>query len=224
MYFGTLPAGANLPRPGTRCAALITRRSVEPRPENFAANHTVPAGPIGWAQAPAQVHWRRWITKRRQVSGRFTGTTDEIIRWAACKWGLDENTIRAVAVYESNWYQSAVSDGGGSFGLLQVKDHYLDGSLDFGGYPWTRNSTALNADFYGAWIRSCLDGDFYDGGNWLYGGQTVKQLVAAHGFRYVFWGCIGAWYSGDWYTSGAVDYVAQVRASLADKSWLHLGG
>ena len=222
MYFPTLRSGAKLPRAGSRCARLVKRRPFEPRPDNAIANHTIPNTAVRWARTPGQLHWRRWIAHRRHVNGRYLGTTDEIIRWSACKWGVDKNIIRAVAVSESGWHQSMVGDGGGSFGLLQVKDHYSDGTLDFGGWPWTQRSTALNADFYAAWIRSCLDNDFYDGGGWLYGGKSVKQLIAAHGFDYVLWGCVGAWYSGDWYSSDAVGYLAEVEHNLASKAWLHL--
>ena len=37
--------------------------------------------------------------------GQFTGTTDEIFQWAACKWGLPDDVLRAIAVRESTWYQ-----------------------------------------------------------------------------------------------------------------------
>ena len=37
------------------------------------------------------------------VSGNFYGTTDMILRWAACKWGIDEDVVRAEAVEESSW-------------------------------------------------------------------------------------------------------------------------
>lgn len=215
MYFRTLPVGSPLPRGDSLCARLVTRRRWEPRKDNYAANHTVPSGRVQWPATPDQLHWHRWIAKRSRVSGRYTGTTDEIIRWAACKWGLDENMLRAVAVKESHWHQNTVGDGGGSFGLMQVKDHYSDGTLDLGGYPWSQRSTALNVDFYGAWIRSCFTGDFYDGSDWLYGGKRIRGDT---------WGCVGAWYSGDWHSGSAQDYVAQVKRLLAGKDWRHLRG
>jgi hypothetical protein len=40
---------------------------------------------------------------------------------------------------------------------------------------------------------------------------------------YVLWGCVGAWYSGDWYSNGALGYLARVEHNLASKTWLHLG-
>jgi hypothetical protein len=39
------------------------------------------------------------------VDGHFTGTTDEIFQWGACKWGLPDDLLRAIAVRESNWHQ-----------------------------------------------------------------------------------------------------------------------
>ena len=42
---------------------------------------------------------------RRGSTGNFTGTTDEIIQWAACKWGFDEDTLRAQVAKESYWMQ-----------------------------------------------------------------------------------------------------------------------
>ena len=31
------------------------------------------------------------------VDGDFAGTTDQLIQWAACKWGIDEDIVRAPA-------------------------------------------------------------------------------------------------------------------------------
>lgn len=213
MYFKYQPSTASLPRPDALCASLVTPRSFEPRPENNTANHTVPSGPVHWNNGSDQTYWKKWIANRNKVTGNYTGTTDEIIRWASCKWGLDENTVRAVADQESEWHESEVGDQNGSFGIMQVKDHTADGHPDLGGYPDTARSTALNVDMYGAWERSCLQGAFYDGGDWLYGGKKVVDDV---------WGCVGAWFSGDWHDSGAEDYVAMVQKLLARKDWLHL--
>jgi hypothetical protein len=173
----------------------------------------VPTGAVPWPQTRDQTYWRRWIANRNRVTGNYSGTTDEIIRWASCKWGLDENSVRAVAVQESEWHQSEVGDNNESFGIMQVKDHTSDGHPDLGGYPWTLQSTALNVDLYGSWIRSCLNGAFYDGGDWLYHGRKVVDD---------FWGCVGAWFSGNWHDQGANTYASQVQAILANKGWLHL--
>jgi hypothetical protein len=55
------------------------------------------------------------------VTGHFTGTTDEVIQWAARKWGLKPDLLRAVATVESWWRMSTVGDNGDSFGLFQVR-------------------------------------------------------------------------------------------------------
>jgi hypothetical protein len=45
----------------------------------------------------------RWM---KLVDGQYTGTTEMIIRWAACKWGMDEDMIRAQATAEhGTWIQ-----------------------------------------------------------------------------------------------------------------------
>jgi len=49
------------------------------------------------------LRWDSWLLPR--VDGQFSGTTDEIIQWAACKWGLPDNYLRAEADTESTWFQ-----------------------------------------------------------------------------------------------------------------------
>ena len=45
-------------------------------------------------------------TWMKLVDGQYTGTTEMIIRWAACKWGMDEDMIRAQATAEhGSWIQ-----------------------------------------------------------------------------------------------------------------------
>lgn len=57
----------------------------------------------------------------RYVTGHFTGTTDEVIQWAARKWGFEPDLLRAVGTVESWWRMSTVGDSGDSFGLFQVR-------------------------------------------------------------------------------------------------------
>jgi hypothetical protein len=107
----------------------------------------------------------------------------------ACKWGLDADVVQAVAVQESDWRQSTVSDEsnnpqdcvGGvtppcptSFGIMQLKHTTLPGS-----YPLSQQSTAFNVDYYGARIRACYEG-------WVtylhddYGPGDLKDYVGWH--------------------------------------------
>jgi hypothetical protein len=148
------------------------------------------------------------------VNGRYRGTTDQIIQWAAYKWGLDEDTLRAVAVIESWWRQSAVGDNGDSFGLFQVRRPFHC----FGQCTIARRSTAFNADYYGGIIRAYYDGRM----PWL---NTVER-----GRDYApgdIWGSVGAWFAGRWWTPDAAGYIARVQQTLAERTWtqgIFIGG
>ena len=215
------------PRPAASCAASIIPSKWEPRHDNDASNYTPGDGSYTWGPAATDPWWAAWAAKVPLVQGQFTGRTTEMFSWAACRWGIDEDTLRAVAVIESTWHQSTWGDrcGGGdatigSFSVMQIKNKDCNGSLVWGGMPDVVQSTALAVDLYAARTRACYNGDFYDGGSWLYHGQTVRQIAAAHGWQYVFWGCVGSWYSGSWYDSGAVNYIHNVQLALAQRTWL----
>jgi len=90
----------------------VHRSTWEPRPDNTKRNHIVPdpnAVHGSFAARPLAVdnnydsRWDSWLLQR--VDGQFTGTTDEIFQWAACKWGLSDDMLRAIAVRESTWFQ-----------------------------------------------------------------------------------------------------------------------
>ncbi|HET9254329.1 MAG TPA: hypothetical protein VFO16_03880 [Pseudonocardiaceae bacterium] len=209
----TLETGAALPS-GQECAARIPRDNSEPRPENAAANQFVPdrVSMPRWTDFTEEAN-QRFVPR---IDGNFTGTTGEILAWGACKWGLDADLVRAVAVQESDWRQSTVSDesrrrqdcvGGAtppcptSFGIMQLKHQFLPGS-----YPLSQRSTAFNVDYYGARIRGCYEG-------W------VTYLRHGYGPGDI-WGCVGWHWSGDWKDSGSQRYVQRVRRHLDSKPWL----
>ena len=181
----------------------------ERRPINNAANHTKGAAVSGLAR----------------VTGNFTGTTDEIIEWAACKWGIDEDIVRAQIAQESWWHQDATGDltsdqnscyptfrtGSGqcpeSIGLGQVRYQYHPLAFT-NGYAVT--SSAFNLDYtYSVW-RSCYEGQV----TWL---NTVER-----GATYSAgdaWGCLGVWFAGRWYTAPAQSYIAAVKNNLNTRVW-----
>jgi hypothetical protein len=212
--FVTLPVGAALPS-GTECAAKIQRDQPELRPENTSANHVVPRRvslPV-WDDFTEQAN-RQFVPR---IDGNFTGTTGEILTWGACKWGLNADILRAVAVQESHWLQSTVSDmsddprdcvGGAkppcptSFGIMQLKHIYLPGS-----YPLSQQSTAFNVDYYGARTRACYEG-------W------VSYLGNGYGPGDI-WGCVGWHWSGQWRDPGALRYIHRVHHHLDTKPWLN---
>jgi hypothetical protein len=72
-------------------------------------------------------------------------------------------------------------------------------------------------------MRACFDGAFYNGGSWLYDGQTIAQVIAQNGEDYALWGCVGSWFSGQWYDSGAQNYIAKVQTDYESKPWLNPG-
>jgi len=216
-YFATLSPGSELPD-GERCRELVSvASSAETHPENRAANATVEAPPVeidgldadpGSDAAPPLV---------ARITGDFTGTTEQILRWGACKWGFDEDVTRARAVTESSWSMETAGDltvdpddCGAlgleapcplSYGLLQVK-----GTVHVGTYPASTRATAFGVDYAMAWLRACYEGHFH----WLddQGYEAGDE-----------WGCIGAWFSGEWWDRGADGYVDEVRRHLDDRTW-----
>jgi hypothetical protein len=206
-YFALEPPGSSFPSEQT-CAQEVHRSRWEPRPDNTKANHTKPKNPRELAYFS---QWSKaWNNKyRARITGNFSGTTDEIIQWAACKWGWSDDLVRAEAIVESRWYQSMVGDGATSYGLLQIRYLYHprvgNGCKACRGSSWpnSENSTAYAVDQQLAELRGCYDGMS------TYLGDTRGQL----------WGCIGSWFSGAWDPSGG-DYAAHVRGYYRDKPWL----
>src|SRR4051812_10669926 len=118
----------------------------------------------------------------RYVSGRNGmrhPSTDDLIQWAAHKWGIPENWLRAEYVVESYWnqfnlgdrttvsadwyqrypYHSRIpdsSDVNQSLGIAQVR-WIPDGSLEPGSEPLRWKSTAFNVDGQAAKIRFYYD-------------------------------------------------------------------
>ena len=297
-YFSLRPVGSWRSLPSdSQCAARVHHSSWEPRPENYQQDYTMPAPgamAASFALRPRNGGhtynplWDTWLLPR--VDGRFTGTTDEILQWAACKWGLPDNLIRADAAVESTWFQylhfpgdaGAGGRGGGSCywtrgcgdtflsptpstvtycnaiatqGLLpsEVHNYQKDPVTSSGGYPYTprpgmcpktfsilgvmswadpaarpghpypgnqngtfpftRDSTAAAADYWGASIRGCYEG-------W----KTWLKNTGTHTYRAGdLWGCIGSWFSGQWHSPASNAYIAKVQSAERSRTWLDPG-
>jgi autotransporter family porin len=221
--FTTSAVGAALPS-GAQCATWVRTKSyAENKATNKTANtrtgHGIGSTFFDDARANSKIAPR--------VDGNFTGTTREILRWAACKWGIDEDMVYAQAAVESWWQQTTLGDWGTdssrcapgrglgvdgkagqcpeSFGILQNRYPY-----ERAAWPGIGNSTAMNADLaYGIW-RNCYEG--YEG--WL---NTVERGRAyAPGDA---WGCFGRWFSGRWHTTAGEEYVTKVRGYLDQRIW-----
>ena len=107
---------------------------------------------------------------------------------------------------ESEWRQDGVHADGDhhSYGILQVLSQYA------GTVPLSRDSTAFNADFYGAHIRFV-----FDGRNRWFNDVPHGQVYAAGDI----WGSVGSWFAGAWWTSAATSYIDGVKGHLADRTW-----
>jgi len=206
----TLRPVGSAPLADAEAARRVRRSTWEPRTSNTTANRRVPtSAELSKYRATAS----NWTCKgsRNLVTGKFTGTTDEVLQWAAWKWGLDEETLRAVAKVESDWKQSAHGDigAGESYGLMQVKK-----SVHTGTYPLSSQSSAFNADYYGMVARY-----YYDGcGGWLNTMDKGRTYAAGD-----MVGSLGAWYAGRWYTTAATGYATKVKDFQRSRPWATAG-
>jgi len=223
----TLPPGSRLPSEA-ECAARV-----QPKPENkrmntsynmTMGNHPLASNFFGGSDPRANTE----IVPR--VTGHFTGTTDMILQWAACKWGIDVDIVRAQAAIESWWRQNARGDWGildhrcppahglgaddpihhpdecpESWGLFQIRYPYHASA-----WPDLADSSAFNADTAFAIWRACYEG--YEG--WL--NQIDKGAEYRPGD---VWGCVGRFYAGRWRTPEAEYYIGRVRSYLNARIW-----
>ena len=108
-YFSTLPPGAWrwLPDDARVRAARCTGPTGSRGPTTPAPNHhdararrQVHAAFRRRGRGPSSGAYARGGTPGccRASPGTTPGTTDENIQWAACKWGLSDNLLRAIAV------------------------------------------------------------------------------------------------------------------------------
>ena len=224
-HFYTQPPGSSLPS-GSTCASEVRRNpNFEPRPDNNQANQTTPSDDLSYMRTTSNNGGAPPGTFDR-VDGNFTGTTDEIIQWGACKWGFDEDLVRAIAANESWWHQprhndfttdtsrcpsgGAYHDGGCdvTYGLLQIK------STDFSGtFPDSWNSTAFNVDYKLAYQRACFEGKI------SYLSQRSSDYPSSDQ-NDMLWGCVDQWYSGTWWNGTDDAYLKETRSELAQKPWL----
>jgi hypothetical protein len=225
-YFSITPPGSALPSEA-ECAARVHASSWEPRPDNSTANHTAPTNPSALGQfSDWNSAWN--ASYKPRIDGNFQGTTDEIMQWVACKWGWSDEVLRAQAVQESDWHQSAEGDREArsrghcvyddtrdpcptSFSIIQIKWYYHPDGFASGtpqsSYPNVKRSTAFALDLEVAAMRGCYDGMS------TYLGNTRGDL----------WGCIQSWYDGAW-TPGGGSYASSVRSHLSAKPWLSWAG
>jgi hypothetical protein len=226
-HFTTLAPGSKLPG-DSQCAAWVRLTTYkENKAVNRTANNTT-GQHLGSAFFSGDDGRANSVIAAR-VDGQFTGTTHQILRWAACKWGIDEDLVYAQAAIESWWRQTTLGDWGTdasrcppghglgvdgkagqcpeSWGILQNRYPYEQSS-----WPGIGTSTAMNADLaYGIW-RTCFEG--YE--TWL---NTVAPAPNPPYRAGDAWGCIGRWFSGRWHNSDAEGYITRVKDYLNQRIW-----
>lgn len=221
-------------------AAALVKPAPETRPDNTTANQYRPSSAEisqflngekdSYGNLPAQGD--PYYT---YVTGGFTGTTDEIIQWAAAKWGLPADWLRAEYVDESHWHQSAkgdlttVQDASlypafsrvsstsvyQSLGITQVKWNHPDANTSgIGTEPLRWKSTAFNVDYQAATVRFYFDDPGGKRSSW--GDATYKRCEN--------WLSIGGWYEPyPWNNSGQQNYVSKIQSILAARTWAQPG-
>jgi hypothetical protein len=221
-----LPPGSPLPSDET-CAAAVTEA-----PENRAVNAEFNATPGSQSLASnffpyGSVDPRANTELATRVTGNFTGTTDEILQWAACKWGINPDIVRAQAAVESWWHQTSKGDWSSnkkncapghefgvdgrdglcaeSWGMLQNRYPNEKSS-----WPGIHQSTAFNLDTsYMIW-RACYEG--YE--IWLNHVDRGSEYSAGDA-----WGCVGRWLAGRWHTRAAESYITHVKDYVDRRIW-----
>ncbi|HET6283385.1 MAG TPA: hypothetical protein VFH73_20675 [Polyangia bacterium] len=225
-HFNRIGPGQPLPTESS-CALRVKRSVWEPRVDNSPFNQRVPTAsqltPLATGMAKTGIG--NELGKR--VTGNFVGTTDEILQWASCKWGFDEDFVRAFAVQSSNWRQDEWRSWSGNamdcpanaetrnafgatecaaiYGILQISWHYHKTT-----WPMIHDSTAFNVDYALGYVRTCFEKQ----STWLDNSPIGKAYVAGDE-----WGCVGAFYSGNWYDKDGSLYMKGVRDKLAAKTW-----
>jgi hypothetical protein len=233
-YYSLLPSGSALPS-DSQCASGSSGDTFEPVPQNAPQNSFMPTASDlstyvseasgGEGGAPGSYLVR--------ADGQFTGTTDAILKWASCKWGFDENVTRATAVNETHWRQTELGDvgNGTSLGILQIKSRDYPSSCEAVASSqntslvtdpscYSYNSTAFAADYKLAQQRACFEGKV----SYMIGEAPAGYPSYPNGTPdQMMWGCVGWWYSGHWYDSGALNYISQVKGYLSSQPWLSGG-
>jgi hypothetical protein len=233
-----------------RAAAALVTHQPETRPDN-AKSYTL--GGVRYAPTttyvPRESQLRRFRAAStslgqnvlqfnpylREVDGRDglrNPSTDDLIQWAAHKWGIPENWLRAEYTLESYWSSYQLGDpepvsrsdymryplqsrvpgrleAYQSLGITQVR-WAPSGWVGAGTEPLRWQSMAFNIDYQAAMVRF-----FYDnpgGSRTTWGDSTYTPCQK--------WNSIGGWFASyPWRSAGQAKYIREVKTNLADTTW-----
>lgn len=213
-------------------AAACVARSGESRPQNAEQNAKAPTGAELEAFRTARDSAGRTPAEYNGNFGYVTGaapryglrSTDDLIEWAAYKWGVPEDLVRGQMVMESGWSMLQKGDrrdwatpvAGLYPALAVIDDDSVWESLGIAQIRWRHTvpwnpgveplrwqSTAFALDYSQALIRYYFDG-YCD---WCGAGYAAGDADGAYR-TYVS----GSWNEGQWYADG-------VRSNAASRSW-----
>lgn len=186
--------------PGSDCAAKVVK-TPEHQPQNARLNSYVPQ-PNEHGTLPDYFGPELQREFQQKVDGAFTGTTDEIFQFYACKYGIDVDLVRAAAWTETSHNALMNGDNGESWGIMQVRDSPKSHAH---AHPAARLSTSYNVDYWAFHLRSCIDGKI------AYLKETSQTDV---------WGCVGLWYYGaDTRHPKSEEYIARVQRNFREQPW-----
>lgn len=220
-------------------AASLVTHEPENRPSNVAANDYVPTSAQlqtfqsaldQYNQTPSQAN--AYMANVDGLDGLANPSTDDLIQWAAHKWGIPEDWLRAEYALESRWNQAALgdhitetaaqyaenpiqarvygttSDVFRSLGITQ--EGWIPGQLGAGTEPLRWDSTAFNIDYQAATVRFYYDNP--QGGRTVWGDSSYVPCQQ--------WNSIGGWYNPyPWNNSGQQNYVSTVQSYLSQQFW-----
>jgi hypothetical protein len=167
------------------------------------------------------------------LDGLRHSSTDDLIQWAAHKWGIPEDWLRAQYVDESYWNNFQLGDDTviaaswyakypfqardpnssskayQSMGITQLR-WAPDGSLNPGSEPLRWLSTAFNVDWQAATVRFYYDNPQRSRSSW---GDTSYQPCQQ-------WNSIGGWNSPyPWGNAAQHNYIHNVQGILSSRTW-----
>jgi hypothetical protein len=233
-----------------RAAARLVTHEPETRPTNdapFMIGSTRYPPPNEYAPRAAQLAaFRSARTQYNQTAVQFNPylrfvdgrdglrrpSTDDLIQWAAHKWGIPEDWLRAEYVLESYWNMYQLGDSE-PVSAQQYREYPLQsrvpGSLSVyqslgitqgrwqptgadgvGSEPLRWQSTAFNIDYQAATVRF-----FYDNP------QKTRTLWGDSSYRpCMTWRSISGWFASyPWMSTAQAGYIAEVKHELATRAW-----
>jgi F5/8 type C domain-containing protein len=179
----------------------------------------------------------------QDVTGNYTGTTDELIQWASWKWGIPTDWLRAEYALESNWNQSETNSAGQALEGFGFGDEATVSASDYSKYPAVAQQG--NNEVYQSMgitqVKWTPEGSVGAGTEPLRWESTAFNIdYQAATIRFYFdnpsgdrsswgdssyqagqeWNSLGGWFEPyPWANSGQEQYISEVQCRLNSQIW-----